>query len=150
VALRTWRIPEGLRVLPDGSWRSGELPVAHAASLRFFKQHLVFEAGGAFIVDGPRRMPIVMDGPPFEVVRLRLHAASGQAKAVLDDGSEEPIVDASLGMNERSGRFECAVRGGQARAVFTRAAHQTLLQHVEQEGGHFYLRVGARRLQIRT
>lgn len=150
MALRTWQVPEGLRVLPDGSWRTGELPVAHPQSLLFFKSRLVFEDAGAFVVDGPRRMAITIEGPPFEVVGLRLDQAKGEALARLDDGSEEPIGDGSVGMNEGSGRFECAVRGGRARAVFTRAAHQTLLERVEEERGEFFLRAGARRIPIRT
>jgi len=41
-----WRIPEGLRVLPGGSWRIGDLPVAHEPSLAYLKRHLVFEDDG--------------------------------------------------------------------------------------------------------
>jgi hypothetical protein len=147
---RFWRIPEGLHVLPDGSWRSGELPVVHGASLQYLKAHLVFEDEGAFIVDGGRKMPVALEGPPFEVTRLTLDPAGGQARVVLDDGSEETLAEGSLGMNEETGRFECAVRGGHARAAFSRAAHQTLLEHVIEEGGTFSLRVGARRIPLRT
>src|SRR5215208_5863866 len=42
---RRWQIPEGLRVLPDGSWRVGELQVLHPPTLRYLKAHLVEEAG---------------------------------------------------------------------------------------------------------
>jgi hypothetical protein len=148
---RTWTIPEGLRVLPDGSWRTGDLPVVHGASLRYMKERLVFEEAGAFVVDGPRRMPITVEGPAFEVVSLVLDPASVSALLLLDDGSSEPLGgDAALRMNETSGRFECPVRGGRARAVFSRAAHQTLLQDVEQEEGSFFLRVGGRRIAIST
>ncbi len=147
---RIWSIPEGLRVLADGSWRTGDLPVVHGPSLRYLKERLVFEDDGAFVVDGPRRMPIAVDGPAFEVVALTLEPAAAVARVRLDDGSDETVTDTALGMDDATGRFECAVRGGRARAFFSRGAHQTLLQHVEQDGGTFYLRVGKRRIPIRT
>ena len=150
MALRGWEIPEGLRVLPDGTWQTGDLPVVHAQSLAFFKSHLVFEDGGAFVVEGLRRMPIALEGPAFAVVRLALDHEQGEARLVLDDGSEEPVSDGSIGMDEQTGRFEGAVRGGRARALFGRAAHQQLLDHAEQVGGDFFLRVGRRLLALRT
>ena len=147
---RHWEIPEGLRVLPDGSWRVGELQVIHPPTLRYLKAHLVEEAGAPFLVDGDRRMPIQLDGPPFEVLTLVLDEAAGTAAVVLDDGSKEPVTETSLGMNQDTGRFECAVRGGRFRARLSRAAHALLLDHVVEENGAFLLRIGARRLPLRT
>jgi hypothetical protein len=147
---RRWEIPEGLRVLPDGSWRVGELQVLHPPTLRYLKAHLVQEAGGPLLVDGDRRMPIQLDGPPFEVLTLVLDDAAGTAAVVLDDGSKEPVTETSLGMNHETGRFECAVRGGRFRAHLSRPAHALLLEHVVEEGGAFLLRVGARRIPLRT
>jgi hypothetical protein len=145
-----WTIPEGLRVDEDGTWRVGDLQVIHPPSLRYMKQHLVFEDGGAFVVDAGRRMPIELAGPPYVVTSLVLDAAGGTARAVLDDGSDEAIEDDTLGMNERTGRFECLVRGGAARAVLSRSAHQILLDHVEDRGAAFVLQVGRRSISIRT
>lgn len=145
-----FKTPSALRVLPDGAWRTGDLPVAHAATLRYLKAHLVFEADGVFVLDRGRRVPVVVDGPPFEVVRLDVDAGRGQAHVALDDGSEEAVGEDTLSMNDRTGRFEALVRSGRAQAVFTRAAHQALLEHAEEEGGRFFLRVGAVRLPIRT
>jgi hypothetical protein len=53
-------------------------------------------------------------------------------------------------MNEETGRFECLVRGGRARALLSRAAHERLLEKVEEEAGRFFLEVGSRRLWIRA
>ena len=55
-----------------------------------------------------------------------------------------------LHMNEDTGRFECAVRGGRFQARLSRAAHQVLLDHVVEEGGAFFLSVGERRIPLRT
>ena len=147
---RLWEIPEGLTVRPDGSWRVGELHVIHPPTLRYLKSHLVFEASGAFVVDGPQRMGVELDGPPFEVVSLVIDGARGTARAVLDDGSEEAVREDSLGMDPQTGRFHCVVRDGHAQAVLSRAAHQTLLAHVGQEDGRFFLQAGARRLPVRA
>ena len=148
--MRRWTIPEGLRVLPDGSWRVGDYQVLHPPTLRYLKSHLVAESEGTFVADGEQRMPIQVEGPPFEVTTLVLDEAAGTAAVVLDDGSTEPVRDGSLGMNTDSGRFESAVRGGAFRARLSRAAHQLLLDNVVEEDGAFFLRVGAARITLRT
>jgi hypothetical protein len=147
---RLWEIPSGLTVEPDGSWRVGELHVIHPPTLRYLKSHLVFEEGGAFVVDGAHRMAVAVGGPAFVASRLVIDGPAGSARVVLDDGSEETIREDSLGMDPTTGRFECTVRGGQARAVLSRPAHQTLLAHVGQEGGSFFLQAGERRLPVRA
>jgi hypothetical protein len=145
-----WRSPEGVCVLPDGGWRVGGSAILHTPSLRYLKARLVFEKQGAFLVEGARRIPVLVQGPPFEVTSLVLDHASGEARAVLDDHSEEHVHSDSLSMDEATGRFECLVRGGRARAILSRGAHQTLLEHIEEEAGRFFLRVGARRIPVRT
>jgi len=147
---RLWEIPEGLSVRPDGSWRVGELHVIHPPTLRYLKSHLVFEADGAFVVDGAQSMRVELDGPPFEVVSLVIDGARGTARAVLDDGSEETVREDSLGMDPQTGRFHCVVRDGRAQAVLSRPAHQTLLAHVGEEGGRFFLQAGERRIPVRA
>jgi hypothetical protein len=145
-----WPVPEGVRIASDGRWSVGEFRIVHAPSLRFLKERLVFEEAGAFLVQGERRLPVVVEGPAFEVTELRLVPDSGEARAVLDDGSEEVLGPDSLATDARSGRAECTARDGRARAAFSRGAHQALLEHVEEVGGRFFLRVGDRRLPIRT
>ena len=145
-----WRLPEGVRVLADGSWQVGGLPIVHAASLRHLKACLVFEADGAFIDDGQKRVRVEIGGPAFEVVALHLDGKTGEARVVLDEGSESAVEAESLSMNPDTGRFESKARGESARAVFSRAAHQTLIENLGEEGGAFFLRVGPRRIPIRT
>jgi hypothetical protein len=147
---RLWEIPDGLTVAPDGSWRIGALPVLHLPTLRYLKAHLVFEDGSAFVAEGGRRMPVAIDGPPFEATGLVIDHARGTATVVLDDGTEETVREDSLGMDPRTGRFHCLVRDGRAQAVLSRSAHQTLLAHVGQEGGRFFLQAGDRRLPVRA
>ena len=137
-------------MLADGSWFVGDQPAAHDLALRYLKARLVFQGEGAFVVDGARRLPVRVEGPPFEVLRIALDPVRGEARALLDDGSEETLRDGSLWMDEASGRFECAARSGVTRAFFSRAAHQTLLANAEEEDGQFYLRVGPRRVSIRA
>jgi len=147
---RRWEIPEGLRVLPDGTWRVGDHQVLHPPTLRYLKSHLVEEGGAPLIVDGAQRMAIQVEGPPFEVTTLVLDEKKETATAVLDDGSVEKVHDGSLGMNDQTGRFECAVRGGRFRARLSRGAHQALLDNVVEEDGAFLLVVGGRRIPLRT
>ena len=147
---RRWEIPQGLRVFPDGSWRVGDLHVIHPPSLRFFKSHLVHEESGDYVVEGEQRMLVEVRGPAFHAVSLVLEPEEGKARVVLDDGSVEGIGDHDLGMNRETGRFECRVRGGDFAALLVRGPHQTLIEHLEEEGGRFYLRVGQRRIPVRT
>jgi hypothetical protein len=145
-----WAAPEGVRVDPDGGWSVGEFAIVHAPSLRFLKARLVFEEGGAFLVEGERRLPVVVEGPAFVVTELRLDEHSGEARVLLDDGSEETLGPDSLSTDPRTNRVECLVRGGRGRAILSRGAHQTLLDHVEEQRGRFHLRVGGRRFPIRS
>jgi hypothetical protein len=145
-----WAAPEGVRVGPDGGWSVGEFRIVHLPSLRFLKARLVFEDEGAFLVEGEQRLPVAVEGPAFEVTELRLDAEAGEARVLLDDGSEEVLGPDSLATDARSGRVECLARGGRARAAFSRAAHQALLEHVEETRGTYHLRVGRRRLPIRA
>lgn len=148
--MRLFKVPEGLSVRADGTWHVGEYPVAHERSLRYFKEHLVFEADGAFIVDGTDRQPVAVEGPAFEVLRLDVDHGSAEIRVSLDDGSEELLTEGTLGMDPVSGRLECRVRGGLARAAFSRGTHQALLELAEEEGGRFFVRVAGRRLSIST
>lgn len=147
---RRWEIPQGLRVCPDGSWRVGEHHVIHPPSLRYFKSHLVAEDGVAAIVDGAQRMPVDVQGPPFQVVTLVLDHEQEQARAVLDDGSVETLGDEALGMNQETGRFECRVRSGRFQAILCRGPYQALLDSIEEDDGRFFVRVGGRRIGVRT
>jgi hypothetical protein len=143
-------IPEGLRICPDGSWRVGDLPVAHERGLRYLKERLVHDEAGDFVVDGRQRVPVAVEGPAFEVLSLQIDESKGQARVELDDGSAEEVGDDALGMSEWTGRFECRVRGGCFAALLGRGPHQTLLEHVEEDGGRFFLRAGRRRIPLRT
>jgi hypothetical protein len=145
-----WTSPEGVHVLPDGVWRVGGFAIAHEPSLRYLKARLVFEENGAFLVEGSQRVPVQVSGPAFEVTALRLDTATGEAWVALDDGSEEPLASDALSLSDETGRFECLVREGQARAILSRGAHQALLEHVEEGDGGFALRVGERRIPVRT
>jgi hypothetical protein len=143
-------VPEGVRVNSQGAWSVGGLPIRHLPSLHLLKSCLEFESEGAFLRDGPARLPVVVEGPAFEVRSLRLDPERGLALVVLDDGSEEPVLDEALRMHETNGRFVCGVRGGRAQALLSRAAHDTLLENVREDDGGFFLAVGTRRLAVRT
>ena len=145
-----WTAPEGVSVLPDGGWRVGGFAITHEPSLRYLKARLVFEDGGAFLVEGDERVPVIVEGPAFEVTAFRLDEAAGEVQVALDDGSEERLADDALSLSAETGRFECLVRQGLARAALSRGAHQLLLARVEEDEGLFVLRVGSRRIPIRT
>jgi hypothetical protein len=126
----------------------GEQPVSHARSLRYFKQRLVFDENGAFVVDGAKRMPIRVEGPPFQVESIAFDADRSEMRVRLDDGSEEALGEAVVAMSPDTGRFECVVKAGQARAVLSPPAQDTLLDRLEEENGDFFVAVGSRRCRV--
>jgi hypothetical protein len=143
-----WKAPEGVRVAADGAWTVGGLPIRHAPALRELKSRLHFADEGAYLLDGRVHLPVALEGPPFEVVRLRLDPDRGEGYAVLDDGTEEPLQ--GLGIDETTGRLCCVVREGQARAILSRAAHQALMELVEVEDQQWFVAIGLRRLPVRV
>ena len=146
--IRRHVIPEGLRVLPDGSWRVGDQPVTNARSLRYFKQRLVFEADGSFVADGTKRTPIAIEGPPFQVESMTFDADKKETRVRLDDGSEETLPEAVVAMNPDTGQFECMVKAGRARAALSAAAHDPLLERLEEDGGDFFVPLGDGRCRV--
>ena len=146
--IRRHVIPEGLRVLPDGSWRVGDQPVTHARSLRYFKQRLVFEPDGTFVADGAKRTPITIEGPPFQVESMTFDADKNEMRVRLDDGAEEALAEPAVAMNPDTGRFECLVKAARARAVLSPAAQDALLDRLEEDGGDFFVPLGGRRCRV--
>jgi hypothetical protein len=143
-----YRIPEGLRVLSDGTWRAGDAAISQPRRLRYLKRNLLFDQEGAFLTDGDRRLPVALDGPPFQVESIVFDAEHGEVRVLLDDGSEERLSDAIVKMSPASGQFECAVKDGRARAMFSEAAHDTLLDLLEHQGEDFFVPLGAQRCRV--
>jgi hypothetical protein len=146
--LKRQSLPEGVRVLPDGSWRVGDQPISHPRRLRYLKERIAFEDGGTFLVDGAQRAAIVLDGPPFQVDAFVFDVDRGEVRVRLDDGTEESLAEAIVRMSPETGQFECTVKGGRVRAVLSNVAHDALLDAMEQEGGEFFVPLGARRCRV--
>jgi hypothetical protein len=146
--LKRHSIPEGVRVLPDGSWRVGDQAISHPRRLRYLKQRLAFEEGGVFLVDGAQRAALMLDGPPFQVDALVFDAEHGDVRVRLDDGTEESLAEPLVRMNPETGQLECAVKGGRTRAVLSSVAHDALIDALEQESGEFFVPLGTRRCRV--
>ncbi len=54
-------------------------------------------------MEGVQRLPVAVEGPAFEVTELRLDPAAGEARVVLDDGTEEVLGPDSLGTDAADG-----------------------------------------------
>jgi hypothetical protein len=137
-----------LRVLGDGSWLIGDAPVSHAATLRYLKSHLVWDGTSATVVDGAQRSSVTLEGPPLEVVSLTIDRKRKEALLVLDDGSSQTLRSVEISMDALTGRFEIVCRG--LRAVFSRSAHQVLIENVIEAGGAFVVDLGGPTIAIRT
>jgi hypothetical protein len=139
-----------MRVLPDGTWSADGRPVEHANTLRYLKAHLVVDAKGPAVVDGPQRVPVRLEGPPLQVLALVIDPGRGEVRALLDDGTEERVRDGAISMSPLSGRFVLAARGGTLEALLLRSAHETLLAAAQEFAGSFAIVAGSHRVGIRT
>ena len=108
----------------------------------------MFEDGAVFVADGPRRMPVVVEGPPFQVESMTFDAERGEVRVRMDDGSEEALGEPVVAMNPETGQFQCVVKKGLTRAVLSRAAHDALLDQLEEDGGDFFVSLGPRRCRV--
>lgn len=93
-------------------------------------------------------MPIRVEGPPFQVESITFDAENSEMKVRLDDASDETLTDPVVAMSPETGRFECAVKAGQARAVLSPAAQDSLLDRLEEQNGDFFVPIGSRRCRV--
>jgi len=100
------------------------------------------------VVDGAQRMPVTVEGPPFQIETLVFDTDKGELRAQLDDGTEERLGEPTITMSRDTGHFECVVKEGLSRAVLSRAAHDGLLDRLEEDGGEFFVPLGPRRCRV--
>ena len=142
----TWKLPR-FRIDRDGDWFHEGEEVSHEGILASLREGLQVDPAGHFLQIGPVRVPVEIEGAPFDVVRFE---ADGEGWALwLGDGSREALDPESLALRQGDVPY-CRVRGGRFEARFSRAAAWQLLQRVEAqpEGGAPRLLVGGVRYAL--
>lgn len=134
-----------LRLDRDGRWWHEGTLVQHqrlAAALHRWLDRL---DDGRYVVrlDEARYAYVEVEDAPYLVRTLDL-SGEEQVRLTLSDGSEETLAPATLAVGGDDALY-CRVKGGRFEARFSRAAHNTLAQQVEEDGeSGFALRLGSR------
>jgi hypothetical protein len=147
---KRWHTREdsGIRLDARQRWWHDDEPIEHPRIIELFNSSLVLDEQGRYqlqigqdwcfiqVEDAAYQVRTV-DVTPDERVSVRLSDRTAEA---LDPGTL--AVDAE-------GVLTCGVKGGRAKARFSRDAQYQLGELMEQdEGGQLYLRAGQRRLAV--
>ena len=143
-----------LSLTPEGQWLYEDEKVEHPGVLRFLSAQLQRTSEGEYwVVNGPQRVFVKVEGAPFQVVLLE--EVNGEFQALLDDGSEELLRLESVSIDEE-GTLYTLVKYGKAGddkdlghlARLSRQAVYALAQFLEEDE-QFYLHLPDRRVTIK-
>lgn len=127
-------------------WHDGE-PVEHPNIIEAFNRGLRVTDDGRYKLEfGNDWCFVAVQGAAYKV--LLIDVAEGDRLSVrLSDRTAEWLDPASLAVDEE-GVLTCAVKGGRARARFSREAQFALGEHLVREGGALLLAVGGQRYPV--
>lgn len=138
------REDSGLRVDRQGRWWHDDVLVEHPNIIEAFNRGLRVEPDGRYQLHfGADWCFVTVEGCAFTVVALDVSEGDRPSVRLSDRTAEWLAVD-SLGIDQ-DGAVTCAVKGGLARARFSRAAQQQLGERLVDDAGTLALLVGARR-----
>jgi len=142
--------PFGLVLHHDGRWSHEGQPIRNRGLREHFDRHVRFLAEeGKFVVTLRHfRGEIEVEEAAFFVRAVDLDRGT----VTLSDGSEEPLVLASLALSPRDEALLCRVKAdlvdGGVLARFDHGPHAELLQAVDAGDGGLRIVLGGRRLRF--
>ena len=135
------REDSGIRLDRQLRWWHDDVPVEHPRIIEAFNQGLRVTEDHRFKLEfGNDWCFVVVEDAAFEVVAIDVSEGS-RLSARLSDRTAEWLDVASLRVDE-TGVLTVAVKGGRAKARFSRDAQFTLGAMLEPEGDCLVLRVG--------
>jgi hypothetical protein len=143
---KRWHTREdsGLRLDARGRWWHDDEPIEHPHIIEAFNRGLrVTEEGRYELHFGGDWCVVQVDGCAFTVVAFDVSEGDRPSVRLSDRTAEWLDVD-SLRLDEE-GALTCAVKGGRARARFSRAAQQQLGERLVTNGDRLELELGGRR-----
>jgi uncharacterized protein len=147
---KRWHTREdsGIRLDASLRWWHDDEPIEHPRIIELFNASLVLDDEGRYQLRiGNDWCYVQVEDAAYEV--RTVDVTPGERVSVrLSDRTAEALEPASLAVGA-DGVLTCRVKGGRARARFSRDAQYQLGELLEQdEGGRLYLRAGARRLEV--
>ena len=133
-----------------GSWFSPYGEVTHPGVKRYFQSILEKRENGLVLDNGRQQVEVVAKGFIFfvEAIREREYEGKPWIWLVINDGTEEPLNPESL-VILRDNSIICSIKGGKFKAKFTLSAYWQLVEHVVEENGKFFLKMGDMLIPLR-
>jgi len=128
----------------DGTWSSDYGEVKHPRIKRYLSQILKEENGNFTVSDGKSSARVKVEETPFFVEAIREEKKAGKTTGILliinDDTIEK--LDPSTLKIKKDNSIICKIKNGRFKAKFTLSAYWQLIEHVIEEEGKFYLKLG--------
>ena len=127
----------------EGRWFSSQGEITHPGVKRYF-QSILHERDGKYMLDnGREQIPVKAEGFIFFVEAIREREWKGKPWIwlVINDGTEEPLKVESLRLLPDNS-FVCSIKNGRFKAKFTLSSYWQLVEHIVEENGRFYIKIG--------
>lgn len=147
---KRWHTREdsGIRLDARLGWWHDDEPIQHPRIIELFNTSLVLDDQGRYQLRiGNDWCFVQVEDAAFEVRCVDV-TPEGRLSVRLSDRTAEALEPSTLTLGEDA-VLSCRVKGGRARARFSRDAQYQLGELLEQdEDGHTFLRAGQRRLAL--
>jgi uncharacterized protein len=147
---KRWHTREdsGIRLDARLRWWHDDEPIEHPRIIELFNTSIVLDGEGRYQLQiGKDWCYIQVEDSAYEVRTVDV-TPDERLSVRLSDRTAEALEPETLVL-DAEGILQCKVKGGRARARFSRDAQYQLGELLEQdEAGHLYLHVGQRRLEV--
>lgn len=147
---KRWHTREdsGIRLDAALRWWHDDEPIEHPRIIELFNTSLVLDAEGRYQLQiGKDWCYVQVEDAAYEVRTVDV-TPEQRVSVRLSDRTAEALEPDTLSVGP-DGVLVCKVKGGRARARFSRDAQYQLGELLEQdESGHLFLRAGERRLAV--
>jgi hypothetical protein len=128
----------------NGQWIADGYEITHEPTRKLFARSLFKDEQGYYLHIGREVKRIAVEDTAYFVHRVEGDPTRG-IRVVLNDDAEEPLDPATL--SYRPGRLVCRVtrRGDSEEARFLHAPYFDLLQHLEEDGSEYFLRIAGKK-----
>ena len=147
---KRWHTREdsGIRLDATLRWWHDDEPIQHPKIIELFNTSLVLDEAGRYQLRiGQDWCYVQVEGAAYEVRTVDV-TPDERVSVRLSDRTAEALEPGTLAV-DAEGVLTCRVKGGRAKARFSRDGQYQLGELLEQdEAGHLYLRAGQRRLAV--
>ncbi len=132
------------KINKNGTWSSDYGEVKHPGIKKYFSQLLKEKDGNFFISNGKSEVKVKVEETPFFVEAVREKKTENKVTKlmlIINDGTVEELDPLTLKIKEDNSII-CEIKNKRFKAKFTLSAYWQLIEHVIEEEGKFYLKLG--------